>query len=308
VARRDSISLPQVLLVVLVVVGVLTVVVAGSTSSQPFGTFNAAWDGSSGVRAAASDAGGNVDVLTETTPYAEAGADATAIVLAPTERYSSADAERLRGFLDRGGTIVVAEDVGDGGNRLLARLGADVRFDGRIVVDQRHHGPTVEMPLATNVSASSYTTDVDSVMLNRGTVLTNTADATVFVHTSAFAFLDADGDRTLDRNESLGTYPVAAAESVGGGTVVAVSDPSVFINAMQDRASNAAFVRALADTEEVLIDHSHTGAQPPVRVALLWLRRTPGALAVVGVVGLTVVHWVGQSGVFDRESSDDGVE
>jgi hypothetical protein len=57
----------------------------------------------------------------------------------PTERCSSADVARLGSRLRRGGTVVVAEDVDDGGNRLLTRLGVDdsegaetvgVRFDG----------------------------------------------------------------------------------------------------------------------------------------------------------------------------------
>jgi hypothetical protein len=281
---------------VLVVVGLVTLAYAGSTSSEAFGTFNAAWDGASGVRAAADDTGGSVEVITRTTSYTETGAGTTAIVLAPEERYSQADVERIRGFVDRGGTVVVAEDFGGGGNRLLTRLGAEVRFDGRLVADQRHHGPTTEMPRATNVSETPYTTGVDGVMLNRGTVLTNTTNATVLVRTSEFAFLDADGDGEVD-DEPLRSYPVAATEPVGTGTVVAVSDPSVFINAMQERASNAAFLQALiGDADRVLLDYSHAGAQPPVRAALLWLQRTPVALALVGLLGVALVARVARHG------------
>lgn len=285
----DRWSLPQLLLVALVVTGVFTIVVAGSTSSAAFGTFNGAWDGASGVRSAAADSA-TVEIATETTRYDTAGSETVAIVLAPTERYTDAEYARIRAFLARGGTLVVAEDIGDGGNRVLSGVGAETRFDGRLVVDQRHHGPTVQMPVATNVTDAPATRDVDEVMLNHGTVLTNTTDATVLVRTSTFAALDGNGNGVVDDDESLRSYPVVAAEPVGGGTVIAVSDPSVFINAMQSRASNAALARGLfGDADRILLDYSHAGAQPPVRAALLWLRRTPLAAAALGVLGLGVV-------------------
>jgi hypothetical protein len=294
----DDVSVPQALLVTLVVVGLLTLAFAGSTSSQAFGTFNGAWDGSSSVRTAVADTGTAAEIVTETTAYDDAGPGTVAIVLAPTEPYSETDRARIRAFLERGGTVVVAEDVGTGGNRLLSALGTEMRFDGRIVADQRHHGPTVDMPLATNVSDSPYTAGVEGVMLNRGTVLTNTANATVVVRTSEFAYLDRDVDGEVDDNETLQTYPVAGVEAVGGGTVIAVSDPSVFINAMQSRASNAAFLDGLVgDADGVLLDYSHTGSQPPVRAALLWLQRTPVALALLGVAGVVLVTRVVRTGI-----------
>ncbi|WP_142859618.1 DUF4350 domain-containing protein [Salinigranum halophilum] len=297
----DDLSIPQVFLIGLVVVGLLALAFAGSTSSQAFGTFNAAWDGSSGVRTAAAETGAPVEVATETTAYDSAGSETVALVLAPTESYSRAELVRIRTFVERGGTVIIAEDVGDGGNRLLSALGADMRFDGRIVADQRHHGPTVDMPLATNVSDSPYTRDVDAIMLNRGTVLTNTTSATVAVRTSEFAYLDGDDDGEVDDNETLQTFPVVGAEPVSEGTVIAVSDPSVFINAMQSRASNAAFfTNVIGDADRILLDYSHAGSQPPVRAALLWLQRTPLALSGLGIIGVVLVTYLARTGLPTR--------
>jgi hypothetical protein len=153
------------------------------------------------------------------------------------------------------------------------------------------------MPVATNVTRSQYTNDVDSVMLNHGTVLTNTTKDTVLVRTSRFAYLDENMDGSIG-NATLQQYPVVVAEPVGSGVVIAVSDPSIFINTMQERESNAAFVRGLVgDADRVFLDYSHTSAQPPVHAALLWLRRTPMALAALGTVGLTLVAWGGRRGL-----------
>jgi hypothetical protein len=172
-----------------------------------------------------------------------------------------------------------------------------MRFDGRLVADQRHRGPTPEMPVATNVTRSQYTNGVESVMLNHGTVLTNTTEDTVLVRTSGFAYLDENGDGAIG-NATLQQYPVVAAEPVGSGVVIAVSDPSIFINTMQERESNAAFVRGLVgDADRVFLDYSHTSAQPPVHAALLWLRRTPVALTAFGTIGLALVAWGGRRGL-----------
>jgi hypothetical protein len=287
---RDSLSVPQVLLVALVVAGLLTLAAVGSTSSEAFGTFNNAWDGASGVRSAAAETGATVEVATETTQYDDAGSGTVAVVLGPTEPYTDADYARMEAFLARGGTLIVAEDIGAGGNRVLDGVGAETRFDGRLVIDQRHHGPTVEMPLATNVSDAPATRGVDEVMLNHGTVLTNTTNATVLVRTSAFAAVDENSNGVVDETEPLQSYPVVAAEPVAGGTVIAVSDPSVFINTMQSRASNAALTRGLfGGADRVLLDYSRAGEQPPIRAALLWLQRTPLAVAALGALGLALV-------------------
>jgi hypothetical protein len=289
--------LPQLLLFVLLVVGLITILVAGATSSSAFSTFNPGWDGASGVRSAAAETGASVDVLTDTAPYAEADRATVVFILAPVESYSPRDRDELRAFLRRGGTIIVAEDFGDGGNSMLASLGATVRFDGRLVADQRRHGPGIDMPVAPNVTASPYTGGVDALMLNRGTVLTNTTDATILVRTSEFAYLDQDIDGNID-GAPLRQYPVVAAESIGDGTVIAVSDPSVFINSMQRRASNAAFVRGLVGSaDRVLLDYSRAGGQPPIQSALLWVRRTPSALAGIGLGCTAVIAYLSRTGL-----------
>jgi hypothetical protein len=153
------------------------------------------------------------------------------------------------------------------------------------------------MPVATNVVTSQYTRGVGTVMLNYGTVLTNTTDENVIVRTSRFAYLDEDLDGDVG-GAPLQQYPIAAVEPLGSGTVIAVSDPSIFVNAMQDRASNAAFVRGLVDgAGQVILDYSHADPLPPISAALLWLRRTPLALAAVGVIGVVFVGVVGRWGL-----------
>ena len=299
-------SWARVLLVCLTLVTVSIVIAAGSTSSAAFGTYNPNWDGASSVRDVAESTDRPIELATEPTAYTTTPARSTvALAIAPSDEYTDEDLARIRSFVRRGGTLVVAEDVGTGGNQILSGVGADTRFDGRIVRDLRHNGPTAEMPVTTEVTADPLTRDVDSLMLNNGTILVatnetgavtpvgspnSTANATVLVSTSSYSYIDGDRDGTVD-DEPLQSYPVVAVEQVGNGRVVAVSDPSIFINSMQDRASNRAFLTAVIENhEQVLLDYSYAGQQPPVRVALAWLRQTPVVLAGIGVAALLALE------------------
>jgi hypothetical protein len=287
---RDA-SSPRGLLAALVLAFLVVLVVAGSTSTAAFGLYNGAWDGASGVRAVASSSGADATVVTNASAYDDVSPNGTvAFVVAPTEPYTAGDRARLRAFVRSGGTLVVAEDVGDGGNEVLRSVGADARFDGRLVRDMRNHGPTTAMPLADPVENVSAFAAVDEVMLNHGTVVdAGDGNVTVLATTSEYAYLDVDDDDEADENETFAARPVVTAERVGEGRVVAVSDPSVFINAMTDRASNEAFLRALVGgNERVLLDHSHSGSTPPVRAALLFLRGSPLAQVAVGAALLGV--------------------
>lgn len=297
--RLDDFLSPRALLAALVAVCLLTLVVAGATSTSAFGAFNSQWDGASSVRAAAETTGAEPTVALETTAYAEQEPNETvAFVIAPSETYTDAELSRMRQFVQAGGTLVVAEDFTPRGDELLAGVGADARFDGRLVRDMRYHGPTTAMPTATNVSEQFSATGVNSVMLNHGTVVDvpNESNATTLISTSEYSYLDVNDNGQPDDGEPFRSYPVVVAENVGEGRVVTVSDPSVFINAMQDRADNRAFTEQLVSGHDtVVLDYSHADSQPPIRSALILLRGSPLVQVGVGLVGLFL------AGVFARE-------
>ena len=208
-----------------------------------------------------------------------------AVVLSPDTAYTANESARVRRFVERGGTLVVAEDFGANGNALLAAVGADARVDGRIVRDEREYYREPAMPVASNVTNRSAV-GADRLTLNYGTVV-RPGDAEVLVRTSEFAYLDANRNERLDDAESLASRPVVTRERVGNGTVVVVSDPSVLINAMLDRPGNRAFARALFDGHDrVLLDYSHAPSLPPLALAVLVLRES--ALAQVLVGGLVL--------------------
>lgn len=281
-------SVPRLVLYGLTAVIALAVLVAVTTTTAAFGAYNPAWDGTSDLRdQVATDPNGTVAL--ETTAYEAVSPDETvAIVIAPTEPYTEADTERLRAFLGAGGTLVVAEDYGPHGNALLDAVGATARFDGDQLRDETYYYRAPTLPVATSVSPTPYTTGVEQLTLNGGTAVVP-GDARPIVNTSTIAYLDRNRTGTLSPEDELRQHPVVTVERVGGGRVVAVGDPSLFINAMMSEPDNEAFVDALVNTgEHVVLDYSRAGAQPVLAVGLLRLRTTPLAQVIIGLMAASL--------------------
>jgi len=303
-------STPQLLLVALLLAVAVTGVVAGSTSQTPFGTYNAAWDGTSDLRTMAEGYGTDPVVALNTTMYTEADPNATvAVVLSPDQPYTPTERARLASFVEQGGTVVIAADYGNHTEPLLAAIDAETRFDGAPLRDEREYYRSPAFPLASNVSEAPETAGVDQLTLNHGTSLRTDAsrnDTTVLVSSSEFAYLDRDRNGELDQSETLASRPVAVRESVGNGTVYVVSDPSVFINAMLERPGNERFARNLVTSKQtVVFDYSHHARQPPLMIALLTLRSNPLWPATLGALGIGAIVlrrrlWTAVTAAVDR--------
>lgn len=283
-------TLPRTLLAAYAVVVIVALVVAASTSTAAFGAFNPAWDGASGLQAEAEAVGTEPEVVTSTSAYGERPADDTvALVLAPSEPYGETDAEKVRQFVEGGGTLVVADDVDGPANELLASVGADARIDGTPLRDEHRNYRSAGLPVADGVGDDRRVADVDELTLNHGTAVEPNG-AEVLVNTSEFAYLDENRNEELDDDEELGPHPVATAEEVGQGEVVVLGDPSLTINVMLERPGNRAFVQALFGGHEyALLDYSHAERLPPLAATVLTIRRSAPLQLLVGfaaVVGI----------------------
>ncbi|MCO8265091.1 DUF4350 domain-containing protein [Haloferax sp. AB510] len=294
-----EVGYPHLLAAALLVTMLLGVGVGAGTSSSTYGAFNAAWDGGSGIRGVASDAGAETEVVYNTTEYSEVDpAGTVAFVISPERGYTDAEADRIEAFVRAGGTVVVADDFRPHGNDLLARLGASARINQTPLRDDRHQYKSGALPVATRVAADPLTRDVSQLTLNHPATVTEN-ESTVLVRSSNFSYLDRDDDGELDESEALRSYPVATTERLGEGDVVVVSDPSVFINAMLERPDNRAFAEALvADRTAVVLDFSHAEERPPLQVALRALRGSGGLQLLFGGVVVGAVALVARRGRF----------
>ncbi|ADE04395.1 DUF4350 domain-containing protein [Haloferax volcanii] len=294
-----EVGYPHLLVAALLVAMLVGVGVGAGTSSSTYGAFNAAWDGGSGVRGVAADAGAETEVVYNTTEYDAvdpAPAGSVAFVISPERGYTDAEAARIEAFVRAGGTVVVADDFRPHGNDLLARLGASARIDRTPLRDDRHQYKSGALPVATRVAADPLTRNVTQLSLNHPATVTAN-ESTVLVRSSNFSYLDRDDDGELDDDETLQSHPVVTRERLGAGDVVVVSDPSVFINAMLDRPDNRAFATALvSDRATVVLDFSHAEERPPLQVALRALRDSGALQLLFGVVAAGAVALVARQG------------
>lgn len=282
---------PRVLLIGLAAAVLIALGIVGATSATAFGPYNPSWDGASDLREQVETTPDiDSEFLSDTGRYDTVDPNRTvAFVIAPDTSYDVTESARVQAFVEGGGTLVVLENFGGSGGDLLADVGAQARFDGRILRDERNHFRAPTMPVATGVANHTLTEGVDQLTLNFATAV-EPGNATVLVRTSEFAYLAESPSSELDDEDELAAYPVATVEPVGSGAVVVVGDPSITINVMLEQPDNAAFLAGLYEqTDRVLFDISHAEGLPPLTSALLLVRGSALVQVLVGGFGIAGV-------------------
>ncbi|WP_458207715.1 DUF4350 domain-containing protein [Haladaptatus sp. NG-SE-30] len=288
--KRLPEAIPELAFATMVILLVVTIVIAGSTSSHAFSAYNTDWDGTSDLRVI----GGGSDVRTttihDTAGYSNHSPEKTvAFVLSPDSAYGSTDFARLTEFVRKGGTLVVATQSPTPSNELLGTLDVSARINGHPLRDVQSNYRSSALPVANDVANRSLVAGVDSLTLNYGTAV-EPHEAAVLVNTSENAYLDTDRNGQLSGNESLGERSVATVESIGDGQVIVVSDPSVFINTMLEREGNRQFTRALlAPHDTLLLDFSHAAGLPPLVFAVLVVRESGLLQLGLGVLAIAIL-------------------
>jgi len=287
---------PRFTLVVVLLGANIGLVVAMSTSAAPYSVYNQGWDGVSDLRSQIEAEGVETSIALDTAPYEDRSAkDAVSFVLAPISAYEAADTARLNRFLANGGTVVVAAENGSRANPLLASIDADARLGPRVLRDEQSNYRSSALPVVVPATIDDNATDdvrtaagrlldgVERVTLNHAaTVEPNGAQS--LLSTRATAYLDANGNGTLDDDETLGRRPVATVESAGAGTVIVSGDASMFTNAMLERTDNQALVSGIVDDSgRAILDYSQGRSLPVVPLIVLSLRQTPLLQVVVGL-------------------------
>lgn len=289
-------SLPRLLLVGLVASLLIVVLLTATTSTAGFSPYNADWDGTGEFRTLAAQ-NSELTVATNTSQYQQSEPSATvAFAFAIDRNYSTSDAERIRRFVSNGGTLVVADNFGSHGNRLLSAIGARARFDGRVLRDERNNFRSPLTPVVGDTSNHSLVSDVNSLTLNYGSVI-EPRGATPLLNSSEFSYVVTDPNGTVTDADDLQRYPIVTVEGIENGEVIAIGDPSLFINSMLRESDNKQFAgNLIGQGTHTLVDVSHSSNIPPLVFALLELRSSPVLSA-----GMLILL-IGSIAIIDRYS------
>jgi hypothetical protein len=180
------------------------------------------------------------------------------LIVIPYLDLAPAELEEVKHFVTQGGTLVLADDYGFG-NRILEYMGLKARFSGGVLLDPLFCYKNKWLPRISRLSPSSITSDTKSLILNHATSLTDVDASDVLALSSSFSFLDRNDNQVWDEGEPNGPLPVIAQYDQGSGNIILVSDPSLFINSMEEIESNRTLIQNLANINpgQLFIDQSH---------------------------------------------------
>jgi hypothetical protein len=213
---------------------------------------NTFWNGSSKL--------GSHQALTplETLDDLPAVPEGATLILIPYIRLTSSELEDVGRFVAGGGTLVLADDYGYG-NQVLSYLGMEARFSGEALLDPLFSYKNEQLPRVFNLSPDSVTDDVDSLVLNHATCLTDVGAGDVLALSSSFSFLDLNDNQKWDEDEPTGAMPVISSHVQANSRVILVSDPSIFINSMGTLEDNYGIIENIAgvSSSRLFLDQSH---------------------------------------------------
>jgi hypothetical protein len=186
-----------------------------------------------------------VVMVSEPARLAQERSGATLLIIAPRRNPSPGELEAYRSFLDQGNTIILADDFGTG-NRILSGLTSRISISpGPVASLDREYADPYSV-VAYRSANESPVEDTSTLLLNEPASLDG---GTPLLRTSTFSWIDENRDRHISNDEMLGIYTVMATEKNGQGTLIVISDPSIFINAMADAGGsgdNRGFITHLA--------------------------------------------------------------
>ncbi len=278
-------------------------------SESNFSIYNTGWNGCSNLAVKTREMGRftpNIELAEDTqteitqrelSEYEIEPDDAGLMIIGPKEEFSEQSIEFVDDFLRNGGKLVLADDFGSG-NTLLEGLDTDSSFHSSPLLDLAFE-KKLEFGVAYDFEEHTLTRDVSQVMLNSPTAIDKDENASTVMRSSEASWLDENENGLKDEDEPFEQYPLITTEDYGEGELVLVSDPSIFINSMQERKDNSilsenTLVYLSQGRSEIIFDESHreisfiykliyTGDLPHVVIAALLLTTGVGIGVYSGV-------------------------
>ena len=217
----------------------------------------------------------------------------TTLLVIPYLDFTNSELKKLSDFVNRGGNLILADDFGFG-NHALDYLGLEARFAGQPLLDPVYYYINPSFPRIIDIKPTPITGDVEVLTLNHATGLHNIEEDEAAAISSLFSFLDENGNGKKDELEATGPLPVISQHSLGNGTVILISDPSIFINSMNDIGNNDVFLMNLSafTTSSILIDESHLPQSKLDRSRGMVVSLRKFLTAPISVIGLIIAIMV----------------
>jgi len=123
------------------------------------------------------------------------------LLLVPYVRFTASELDEVSRFVNNGGTLVLADDYGYG-NQVLKYLEIEERFSGYALLDPLFNHRNERLPRIYHFNSGTITNDVRDIVLNHATCLINVSENNVLAYSSAFAYIDINGNEEWDEDEA----------------------------------------------------------------------------------------------------------
>ena len=263
---------------------VLSFLVIGSVSysapiTEPYHPLNDAWNGCSQIYGMAPRA----QLLYS---YAAPLPNATALIaiIGPRIPFVSSETSELRSFLENGGTVLLADDVGTG-NGLLQGLNVSARFSGQAIADLYFYSRTPSFPLISDFVPDPVNRNITALILDHPTYIQilNSSLVKAIALSSPFSFVDLYNNGTLSLNETTQAYPVIATTHIGAGLLVMVANANIFDNELIELFNNQLLFRDLLGIASgtTLFDLAHLPSAPLTNPRIMFRKEFDTSLAIL---------------------------
>nr|WP_321352378.1 DUF4350 domain-containing protein [uncultured Methanoregula sp.] len=205
-----------------------------STNNLEFSRYNTGWNGTSSFF---SDLDRHrISYVYEQEALTKSPGNSTLLVIAPKNHSAPAALAAYRKFLNDGNTIILADDFGTG-NEILKGLGSHISIlPGNLSSLDRRYLNSYMVVAYREAGNATFGDLPASMALDRPAALEG---GTPLMLSSVMSWIDANGDRRLNTIEDMGTFPVMSSETMGGGKIIVLSDPSILINSMYTQPENS---------------------------------------------------------------------
>ena len=237
---------------------ILPIAVPVIKTSADFSMFNSDWAGCSEFATVLADRGNLVPLINPYNSF-DLKEKSVLVVVGPDISFSPLEIEEVRGFLDKGGTLFLADDFGTA-NGLITGLGLNGSFCdkplGDIFYDKR-----ADFPVVARIEDPELSYGVEKLVLNVPSVITGLAGEVFSSKVSVVG-------------ENRKSYPIMAETRYGAGRVILLSDPDILINDMM--AENRDFIVNLVSylgSDSFYFDDAHHRDFNPYSIATIYIQR-----------------------------------
>jgi hypothetical protein len=237
-------------------------------TSADFSMFNTDWDGCSEFANVLADQGKLVPILYPYNSF-DLKEESILIVVGPDISFSPLEIETVSKFLDKGGTLFLADDFGTA-NSLITGLGLNGSFYDKPLGDI-FYDKSADFPVVARIEDPELSYGVDKLVLNIPSVITGLEGE---VYSSKVSVI----------GEKRKSYPIMAETRYGAGKIIMLSDPDILINDMMKE--NKAFIVNLVSylgSDSFYFDDAHHPDFNPYSVATIYIQREldPGKAFIV---------------------------